>query len=232
MGFNSNIQPSHPLLQLALETAKHLSRVNVRRKDQIIRDKFVSDIETVMNLSAHDGVKPAAPVRALRHAPVAFSAVPTFVSENLLQAARSALGHVHWTEFYEPAAWSKPFLADFANGEGIGPDGTVRCDTMILGLFILGPNTLYPPHAHPAEEFYLTLSGAPDFQVGDDAPFVTIAPGEVAWHGSDVSHAIRTGPDPFLAVFGWRGSIHERSWYRSDMSDAQSRKRYPKISKG
>ena len=49
---------------------------------------------------------------------------------------------------------------------GIGPDGRLWHDEVILGLFVLGPHTVYPPHAHPAEEFYVVLSGAPEWQVG------------------------------------------------------------------
>jgi len=56
----------------------------------------------------------------------------------------------------------------FENGEGIGPDGRLKHNEVILGLFLLGPNVTYPEHAHPAEEFYIVLTENPEFKVGNN----------------------------------------------------------------
>ena len=115
----------------------------------------------------------------------------------LYDAARSAFGHVRWTEFYEEDSWSKSFLPSFANGEGIGPDGRLRHDEVILGLFLLGPDITYPEHAHPAEEFYIVLTGNPEFKIGDNN-FELQEAGAVVLHHSNISHAIRTSTEPFM----------------------------------
>ena len=225
----------HPLLTLAHETAACLERIEVADADRTLRDAFVADLRDVGDPKPNPNDSTARTVRGLRHAPTALAAMPNStptLSSALPAAARAAFGHVRWTEFYAPDPWSEAFLAEFANGEGIGPDGALASDRMILGLFVLGPDTLYPAHAHPAEEFYVTLSGTPLFQIGAGEPFVPKPSGAVAWHRSNVSHAIRTGPEPFLAVFGWRGAINERSWYRDDMADPSLPVRYPTIAKG
>lgn len=224
----------HPLLTLAHETATCLERIDIADADRTLRDAFVADLRDVSDPEPNSNAATARTVRGLRHAPTALAAMPDLtstLSSELAGAARAAFGHVRWTEFYAADPWSETFLPEFANGEGIGPDGALASDRMILGLFVLGPDTLYPAHAHPAEEFYLTLSGTPSFQIGATKPFVPKPPGAVAWHGSNVSHAIRTGPEPFLAVFGWRGAIKERSWYRDDMTDPSLPVRYPTIAK-
>lgn len=230
----------HPLLTLARLTGRHLANVEVRASepgaDRALRDRFVADLLGLRDLGANDRPPSGGVVRGLRHAPAALGSISTSASEGklerqLVHAARDAFGHVRWSEFYAPDPWSAAFLPEFANGEGIGPDGALRCDTLILGLFVLGPDTLYPTHAHPAEEFYLCLSGTPSFQIGVGEPFHPLDPGQVAWHGSNVSHAICTGHEPFMAVFGWRGAIGERSWYRDDMADPSLPIRYPTIAK-
>ena len=225
----------HPLHTLARETAAFLERIDVADENRTLRDTFVSELQDAGDPKPNLSAAPTRAVRGLRHVPSALAAMGdpmTALSSELTAAARAAFGHVRWTEFYAPDPWSEAFLPEFANGEGIGPDGALVSDRLILGLFVLGSDTLYPAHAHPAEEFYLTLSGAPSFQIGAGEPFVPKPPGAVAWHGSNVSHAICTGPEPFLAVFGWRGAIGERSWYRDDMAAPSLPVRYPTIAKG
>lgn len=223
----------HPLLRLAEQTAAHLDHVDPMGADRTLRDAFAAELHGLSDPAPNSNGVSGHPVRGLRHAPsaVAAASASTALPEDLRDAALAAFGHVRWSEFYAPDAWSETFLSEFANGEGFGPDGALVSDRMILGPFVLGPNTLYPVHAHPAEEFYLTLSGTPSFQIGSGEPFAPLPPGAVAWHHSNVSHAIRTGPEPFLAVFGWRGLIGERSWYRDDMADASLPVRYPTIAK-
>lgn len=223
----------HPLLRLAEQTAAHLDHVRPTDADRSLRDGFVAELRSLSDPAPNSNSTSGHPVRGLRHAPTVLASVSasTTLPEGLRRSVLAAFGHVRWSEFYAPDAWSDAFLSEFANGEGIGPDGALVSDRMILGLFVLGPNTLYPAHAHPAEEFYLTLSGTPSFQIGASEPFAPLPPGAVAWHHSNVSHAIRTGPEPFLAAFGWRAPIGERSWYRDDMADLSLPFRYPTIAK-
>ncbi len=228
---SSKLQP-HPLIEMAHRTAAYLSLISVEDSAAGIRERFVDDLKSLQELPESNTPPLDNAVRGLRYGPTVLAASCTEDCAAIFSAARSAVGHVNWTEFYAPDLWSRPFLPNFANGEGIGPAGTLRCHEFILGLFILGPNTLYPAHAHPAEEFYLVLTGDAEFQIGANEPFRPVASGDVAWHCSGVSHAIRTHSHPLFAVVGWRGAIHERSWYRDDMSDHTLPIRYPSICKG
>lgn len=169
---------------------------------------------------------PAAPqpVRGLTYAPLIFGAGP---AHPLFEVALGAFPHAVWSEFYDDTPWSRPFLPRFATGECIGPSGTLHSDRTILGLFILGPDTFYPAHAHPAEEFYIVLAGQGDFQNGATAAFETKRPGDAIFHASEASHAICTGPQALFAVYGWRGAIAAPSWYRDDMTDEAEPKKYP-----
>lgn len=223
---------AQPLFALARATSDHLTRQRfATAAETALARAFADDLGAHASNSrptSRSGAEPIVP--ALRFAPQLLAENHEALAD-LLAAARAAFGLVRWTPFYGEDAWSAPFLRHFACGEGIGPDGRLVNDKVMLGLFVLGPETFYPPHAHPAEEFYLVLTGNPAFQVGADTPFVPRAPGEVILHASEVSHAIRTGAQPTFAVYGWRGDLTAPSWYRDDMSDAQAPKRYPPIAK-
>lgn len=220
------------LTSLARVTAGHIRGCVFQKKDHAnLASKLARHLEKVADCKPHvRGPKPRR-VRALQNAPAVFAQTLSADMSDLSQGALSAFSYVNWTEFYAEDDWSRPFLHEFANGEGIGPDGLLRNDDLILGLFVLGPNCTYPSHAHPAEEFYIVVSGDAAFQVGATTPFEPKAPGQLILHRSDEPHAIATGDRPLFAVFGWLGDLSEPSWYREDMTDPQREKYFPTISK-
>ncbi len=200
--------------------------------DRDLADRFAGLLDEVGEERAWT-VQQGSPrvVRALAHIPAVLDGADGLGQWPLLDAAASAVGAVRWSEFYAEDEWSRPFLHAFANGEGIGPDGRIRHDGVILGLFLLGPDALYPPHAHPTEEFYVPVAGPVEFEVGAGAGYRSIPPGDVVLHHSNVSHSIRTGPEPSLSVFGWAGDIAAPSWYRADMADETQPVSHPTILK-
>ncbi len=207
------------LSALARSTAAALEDAASRaRDDGAVARRFAGDLRALDVGSLPFRSRPGRATRGLAHA----SAVLGAMNGGLGAAARAAFGFVNWTEFYAEDDWSRPFLDRFANGEGIGPDGMLVSEELILGLFILGPGAFYPAHAHPAEEFYIVLSGTPSFQVGAGSEFLARPPGSAVLHQSDQSHAIQAGETPLFAVFGWRGEIDAPSWYRADMTDPES----------
>lgn len=214
----------HPLLHLAALTADYLETAPALEAEGAVLSGSVADLRALPdNLPPSDA--PCDPVRWLQFASQAMGADPTV----LAVAARSAFRQVRWTEFYTEDGSSRSFLNCFANGEGIGPDGRLRYNSLILGLFIMGPGLTYPLHAHPAEAFYLVLSGRPAFKVGAAAPHRDVADREVVWHPADIPHSILSGTEPLFAIFRWRGNISAPSWYAADMTDPQSSRRHPKI---
>ena len=76
-----------------------------------------------------------------------------------------------------------------------------------LGIFMLGPRTLYRDHNHDAPELYLNLSnrsgwrfGTPDWQ---DYPA-----GSFIWNAAGRPHATRIYEQPFLSVFVWLENVN------------------------
>ncbi len=90
----------------------------------------------------------------------------------------------------------------------IGPDacGYLHSD-FNLGIFMLGPRTLYRDHNHDAPELYLNLSeksgwrfGARDWQ---DFPA-----GSLIWNAAGETHATRIYDEPFISVFFWLEKVN------------------------
>lgn len=221
----------NPLYKLAHLTSEYLKTASYSNDSDLeLSTSFSNDLDSILNHELPEQVLDERPVRALKYAPIVLGKhVPNTLTE-LYHAARDAFGQVRWTEFYEEDSWSKPFLPLFANGEGIGPDGRLKHNDVILGLFILGPNVTYPEHAHPAEEFYIVLTGNPEFKLGNDH-FELKESGDVVLHHTNIGHAIRTSSEPLFAIFGWRGEIAEKSWYRHNMAEEGEPKQHPTIKK-
>jgi len=230
----SLIRKQHPIVTLAKETAKYLnnasSEVNSSQSRRV-QLAFAKEIEAVCQKGLPEQWPTESEVRTLRFAPQLIGNQGPSATTSLYQAARTALGWVRWTEFYEEDHWSRSFLPNFANGEGIGPDGRLYNEEIILGLFIFGPDSHYPAHAHPAEEFYLILSGDAAWQIGANTPYTAKSPGDIMIHQRNESHSFKTGDDPMFCVFGWRGEMGAPSWYRDDMSDETEEKKFAAIKK-
>ncbi len=226
-------RPLKVLSEIARCVAIHLCEGPVNNDaDRILAREMAREIEDAVGCLQERSLDRRRSVRGLRFAPYIFTQPSTNGFHALHNAAMDAFSCVNWSEFYEEDDWSRPFLSAFANGEGIGPDGLLRNDHVILGLFLQGPNTTYPLHAHPAAEFYIAVAGQAEFQVGEDRPFVLKQPGGISLHREEEMHSIRTGDQPFFAAFGWFGKINEPSWYLSDVSGDVEARRYPTIAKG
>ena len=90
--------------------------------------------------------------------------------------------------------------------ELVGPNGHLHAKDIRFGLFLLGPDVFYPSHVHEAEEIYLILSGASQWQQ-DDAPFRAERPGAIVHNVSMRPHAMQVGTEPLLMFWGWCGDI-------------------------
>jgi quercetin dioxygenase-like cupin family protein len=96
------------------------------------------------------------------------------------------------------------FLDAYAWAELIGAQGPFESDTYAIGLLLLGPHTFYPPHAHPAREYYVPISGVASW-FSDLEDWRSVSPGTLVHHPPNVAHAMRTGAQPLLAAYCWTG---------------------------
>ncbi len=120
---------------------------------------------------------------------------------NACPPRRAAL---RWGQTYTEADFGRDFLDRYGWTELVGTRGHFASETIAAGFLLLGPGVVYPDHHHVAEEIYVPLTPATEWRKGDGA-FVARAAGEVIHHPSNVSHAMRTGAEPLLALYLWRG---------------------------
>jgi hypothetical protein len=74
------------------------------------------------------------------------------------------------------------------------------------GLVLLGPGVRYPPHHHPAEEFYLP-AGTIRWVHGLDETPVPEPAGVLIHHASWQPHGMWTGERAVLLVYVWTGAV-------------------------
>ncbi|MER8638386.1 dimethylsulfonioproprionate lyase family protein [Mesorhizobium sp. M1365] len=113
-------------------------------------------------------------------------------------------GDLRWGQTYGEADFGKAFIDNYGWLEVFGTRGHFVNDEVAGGLLILGPDIVYPDHHHVAEEIYIPLTGGTEWRMGDGG-FRLRAAGEVIHHASDINHAMRTGKEPLLALYLWRG---------------------------
>lgn len=119
---------------------------------------------------------------------------------------------LHWQQNpnYRRNPPDEGFLAHYGYTEICGPKGLLSPSGLRFGVLLLGPDTCYPAHRHPAEEIYLPLQAA--LWQGGEAD---IAAGQ--WHerpaGSFIHHppmmphATRTTDRALAAFYLWRGEV-------------------------
>lgn len=224
------------LRSLSNAISNHLRRVSVQEPDGVSRciiENFATEIEKEFAKDLAPQRWEAGSVRGLLFLPHVFSLVDEDVTDGLSlgRMVAEAIPYATWSEFYTDTAWTESFLASFATGDLVGSSGSYASHSLILGLFLMGPDTFYPAHAHPAEEFYLVISGEGEFQNGADAEFQKKKSGDVILHQSNVSHAIRTGSSVLFAVYGWRGDLAAPGWYSPTMKTTDTDKSFPPFSR-
>jgi mannose-6-phosphate isomerase-like protein (cupin superfamily) len=122
----------------------------------------------------------------------------------LVAGLRDGAAGLRWGQTYGVAEFGAAFLQGYGWTEVIGLRGPIASDVVAVGFLLLGPGVEYPPHAHEAVEVYLPLSGTAEWMRGE-GPFAPVAPGVAIRHPSWMPHAMRTGVEPLVAAYVWRG---------------------------
>lgn len=127
----------------------------------------------------------------------------------ILRGLAPALGWMqnpNYTEAVMDAHW----LRNYGYVELVGGDGHQLADGVRMGFLLFGPQTLYPPHRHPAEEAYFVLGGVAEWQ-REDGPWQARPPGAIIYHPSGLVHATRTREEPLLVGYIWWGAVATRA---------------------
>jgi len=172
----------------------YLERVN----SAIVRD-FLGDLEWAMperRLAANGLACLAHLQRAAELAGPAEAALARRLQRHAAQPS--------WGQTYTSADLGQHFMDNYGWVELFGTRGHFANDRMAAGFLLLGPHVVYPDHHHVAEEVYIPPTGGTEWRMGD-GPFMERKGGEVIHHASNVNHAMRTGNEPLLALYLWRG---------------------------
>lgn len=125
-------------------------------------------------------------------------------TRSLVDGVIASAAELAWGQTYAAADFGERFLDRYGWSELIGLRGPIAGDRLACGVLLLGPDLEYPAHSHAAEEIYLPLAGTALWQRGGEG-WQPRRPGELIHHPSGMAHAMRTGEQPLLALYLWRG---------------------------
>ena len=91
------------------------------------------------------------------------------------------------------------FMNGHANAEIVGPRGLEVRSDISVGVTLLAPGIQYPDHNHKPDEIYIILSNGEWRQ--EDQPWHSLRCGGYVFNPSYITHAIRAGEQPLLAVW-------------------------------
>jgi mannose-6-phosphate isomerase-like protein (cupin superfamily) len=130
-------------------------------------------------------------------------------SERLVKGLRSLETLLPWQQNpnYSLERMGAAYLENYGYLEIIGPCGIAWGEHVVAGVMLLGPETHYPPHAHPATEHYYVLSGTASWGLGN-GPLEPRSPGSLIHHPSGIVHQTRTANEPLLVLYLWQGEVH------------------------
>jgi len=211
-------------LALALPTAPtptNPANDNVRRRLEDFRSALTA-VDHTETRTADPGSLPEEAQTWLQSAIDGAQGAP-----GVVRAARDATTAGSWYQIYESGSargHSGSELHEVLTGgmfaaQMIGSRGLVRSDTLLAGLFLLGPGLHYPLHQHPATEIYFGVSGEICIQHGLDGEPQALSPGEVSLTPSNRLHALTVGVSPVLLLYCWLGELGGRQWWWRQDSD-------------
>jgi Dimethlysulfonioproprionate lyase len=133
------------------------------------------------------------------------AADPCCLDPKLVADLCAAAPRLLWRQSYRQEEVGSEFLQNYAWTELLGASGEGSRLRIACGALLLGPRTFYPPHHHEAEEVYVPVSGTAEWLQGDGV-WRRWQPGTSIHHRSQETHAMRTGLEPLLALYLWRGA--------------------------
>ena len=170
----------------------------IRTHQRRVRETLTRVIDTNPLLRVTDcAVKPAT-----AHLPRALELGAAGPLARFARTARRVAPQLSWVHGYEKMP--KTLARRYAYAEIVGPNGPVPADTIIVGMVLFAPDTVYPQHAHAGiEESYVSVAGA--WSENDGAVY---APGSLILNRSGDHHRLTVGDrDPCLLIYAWLGTV-------------------------
>jgi Dimethlysulfonioproprionate lyase len=170
---------------------------------QSLGDRLVAEFTAAIDWQAGQRRLAANDLACLRHLDRAAEIAP--VNERTLVRLLADKRHdLCWGQTYTADDFGQNFIDNYGWMELAGTRGHFESDKVAAGFLVLGPDIVYPDHRHVAEELYLPLTGGTEWRKGEGG-FAIRAAGEIIHHPSNLSHAMRTGAEPLIAFYVWRG---------------------------
>lgn len=148
------------------------------------------------------------PVQSICEAELAASRSGAPLAEALLDLMPAL--HLTRSKTYLAAPPNPGFGNNYGYGVVCGPDSgppaLMKDSEIAVGLMLLGPNTHYPLHHHPADEVYYTVNGPSCWRTGSDH-WTPRGAGEAIHHPSWMPHATLSGERPLVLLYIWQGDL-------------------------
>ena len=106
---------------------------------------------------------------------------------------------LHWVRRASARKSEQTFWNGHANAVILGPGGLERRDDLWVGVTVMAPGVLCVDHSHPPEEVYLSLS--PGEWWNEKIDWTDPGPEEAFYNPPGITHAMRSGAGPFLALW-------------------------------
>jgi hypothetical protein len=135
------------------------------------------------------------------------TAVENWGAKHVSPLLRKASPSLVWSqnESYSEAKLGGHFMNNYVTGLLTGPGAPFAREAPPSGFLLLGPKIAYPAHRHLPREIYLMLTPGAEWCL-DGGNWFSVAPGDVIYHASNQSHAMRTQETPMLAFAAWLDS--------------------------
>lgn len=125
-------------------------------------------------------------------------------TKNIVKMLQTSAAHLSWGQTYSTEDFGAAFLEKYGWTELIGLRGQVKSKDIACGFLFLGPDIEYPKHSHEAQEVYVPLNSQSQWIQGN-CDWISRPGGIPIYHMSGLTHGMRTGNEPLLALYLWQG---------------------------
>jgi len=164
----------------------------------------VADFVAAISSDPAERMLDSAPLTCLRHLDACAALAEGTAGWPVARLLAERGQRLRWGQTYTAADFGRKFVDNYGWLELIGTRGHFDDHAVACGFLLLGPNVHYPDHHHEAEEIYIPLTGGALWRKGE-GDLTPRKAGEVIHHPSNLNHAMKTGGEPLLALYLWRG---------------------------